>query len=178
MKLIRRILKKKRLAQIQKKNNLKPLDPNYVTGFVDAEGCFHISLRKKSVRKVGYAVDLSFSIGLDTKDKELLILIKAFFQDIGILSVHENVVRWRVRSIEDLKILLNHFDSYPLITKKKIDYYLFKQAFQIIINKEHLTEVGLLKLIAIRASINKGLSEVLREAFPGLVLNLWKFHYL
>jgi hypothetical protein len=43
---------------------------------------------------------------------------------------------------------------------------LFKQAYQLIVNREHLTPEGLRKIISIKASINKGLSEPLKEAFP------------
>jgi hypothetical protein len=46
------------------------------------------------------------------------------------------------------------------------DYLLFKQAFEMIKNKEHLTLEGLTKIVAIKASINKGLPDVLKEAFP------------
>ena len=35
--------------------------------------------------------------------------------------------------------------------------------------KEHLTKEGLLKIVAIRASMNRGLSEKLLEAFPSVV---------
>lgn len=36
-------------------------------------------------------------------------------------------------------------------------------------NKEHLTEKGLLKLVAIKASINLGISPELKSAFPGII---------
>jgi hypothetical protein len=35
--------------------------------------------------------------------------------------------------------------------------------------KEHLTQEGLEKIVAIKASINKGLSDELRAAFPNVV---------
>jgi hypothetical protein len=44
-----------------------------------------------------------------------------------------------------------------LKTKKYIDFLLFKKAYNIISNKEHLTYLQ--KLVNIRASLNKGLSE-------------------
>jgi len=147
-------------------NDLVRLNPNYITGFVDGEGCFHISLRAKSGRKVNYAVDLSFSIGLGKKDQRLLELIQAYFGGIGKLSVNDSTALWRVRAINDLKVLIDHFDRYPLLTKKRLDFIIFKEAWQLIVNKEHLTEEGLRKMVSLRASINKGLSEALRNAFP------------
>jgi hypothetical protein len=63
------------------------LNPNYITGFVDGEGCFHITIAKKTGNKTGYSVNLSFSIGLHSKDADLLRTIQAYFGGIGILSV-------------------------------------------------------------------------------------------
>jgi hypothetical protein len=71
--------------------------------------------------------------------------------------------------MEELKILINYFDKYPLITQKYADYQLFKQAFLLIDNKEHLTEEGLQKLVAIRASMNLGNSVALKAAFPDII---------
>lgn len=65
-------------------------------------------------------------------------------------------------------MVINHFDKYPLVTKKFADYNLFKQAFNLTINKEHLTQEGLRKLVAIKGSINLGLSPELKSAFPDI----------
>jgi len=35
--------------------------------------------------------------------------------------------------------------------------------------KEHLTEEGLCKIVSIRAALNRGLSEELKIAFPGII---------
>jgi len=61
---------------------------------------------------------------------------------------------------------VDHFDKYPLISAKVVDYLLFKKCFNLIKLQEHLTEEGLLKLIGIKASLNLGLPLNLKEAFP------------
>ena len=53
-----------------------------------------------------------------------------------------------------LQIITEHFDSYPLITQKRADYLLFKQAINIIKDKKHLSKQGLLKLVGIKATLN------------------------
>lgn len=65
-----------------------------------------------------------------------------------------------------MKIILDHFDKYPLITQKLKDYELFKLAFELISQKEHLTPEGLRRLFAIKAYINQGVSEDLKTVFP------------
>ena len=64
------------------------------------------------------------------------------------------MVELQVTSIKDMLAVLNHFDKYPLISDKGADYQLFKQAFTLINNKQHLTKEGLRKLIEIKASVN------------------------
>ena len=57
-------------------------------------------------------------------------------------------------------------DKYPLKTKKLADYLLFRDAAMMMKRGEHLTFEGLQKIINIRASLNKGLTPSLKEAFP------------
>ena len=72
----------------------------------------------------------------------------------------------RVESFKELQIVINHFEQYPLISVKVTDYILFKKALDLINTKEHLNEEGLLKLIGIKASLNLGLNDSLKNAFP------------
>ena len=59
------------------------LNPNWITGFVDGEGSFMISLRENSKSKKGWTVQALFSICLHGKDRVLLELIKSYFGGIG-----------------------------------------------------------------------------------------------
>ena len=70
-----------------------------------------------------------------------------------------------VLSLRDLKVIINHFDNYPLITKKQADYLLFKQVLNFINNKQHLTDSGLNEIVSIKALMNLGLSDKLKAAF-------------
>jgi hypothetical protein len=65
--------------------------------------------------------------------------------------------------------VISHFDKYPLITQKRADYLLFKEAVMIMKRGEHLTVSGLQAIINLRATINKGLTPTLIEAFPETV---------
>lgn len=78
-------------------------------------------------------------------------------------------IEFRVSSIKNLKVIINHLDQYPLITKKLADYLLFKQSVVLIEKKEHLTIKGLLKLVGIKAALNWGLSDKLKQSFPNII---------
>jgi hypothetical protein len=150
------------------KDNQLDLNPYYVTGICDGESCFHLAIGKNSRYKIGYYVNPVFSISLHKKDEELLKEIQKFFGGIGNLNATSNMVFFQVLSLKDLDIIIEHFNNYPLITKKYKDFEFFKQAILLIKNKEHLTIEGFNKILAIRASMNKGLPLVLKEAFPDI----------
>lgn len=97
--------------------------------------------------------------------------IRDFFGVGRLTAVSENYVQYWVGALEDILVIINHFNNYPLITQKWSDYQLFKQAVELVERKEHLTpEAGCLKkIVSIRAVLNKGLSEDLRAAFPDVV---------
>jgi hypothetical protein len=65
--------------------------------------------------------------------------------------------------------VIPHFDKYPLITQKNADYLLFKEVVMIMKQGEHLTVSGIQAIINIRATLNKGLTPLLMEAFPSTV---------
>lgn len=73
-----------------------------------------------------------------------------------------------IKSFKELHVLINHFDKYPLLTQKLADYLLFKLAYEIIKKKQHLTQDGFQKILAIRASMNKGLPPALQAIFPNI----------
>ena len=46
-------------------NNIKDkLNPYWVTGFVDAEGCFYVRLAKSKNHKTGWWIQACFQLGL------------------------------------------------------------------------------------------------------------------
>jgi len=61
----------------------------------------------------------------------------------------EKSVIFAVDYIEEMSIIINHFDKYPLITHEISDYLLFKQCFEIIKQGKHLIQRGLLEIIVL-----------------------------
>lgn len=48
------------------------LNPLFVTGFVDAEGCFNINITKSSSNIIGFQVQARFIIEVNIKDIKIL----------------------------------------------------------------------------------------------------------
>ena len=56
----------------------------------------------------------------------LLIKIKKFFSDVGVLNIEKNnIVSYVVNKSSDiLKVIIPHFLAHPLITQKRKDFIL------------------------------------------------------
>jgi len=150
-------------------NNIYFLNPYYITGLVDAEGCFTTSIYKDSRMKTGWQVKPIFQLNLHKKDLKILEAVEKTW-GVGKIYKHgQDSFMYRVSSLKNLKVIINHFDNYPLITQKFADYLLFKQSIFLIEKKLHLTEKGLLKLVGIKSVLNWGLSEKFKETFPNMI---------
>ena len=95
--------------------------------------------------------------------------IQKFF-GVGKIYVKDNdSISYLVTSVKDLQVIIEHFEKYPLHTQKGADFKLFQLAFNLVVNQEHLTLDGLRKIVAIKSSMNLGLSSKLEEYFPDVV---------
>jgi hypothetical protein len=52
--------------------------------------------------------------------------------------------------------------EYPLLTQKAADFLLFKKIVELMNNKAHISIEGLLKIINIKASMNLGISDIVK----------------
>jgi hypothetical protein len=60
-------------------NTTVGLDPWWVCGFSDGEGCFSVGVFKNSSLRLGYQVQLEYSITQHKRDHDLLMLLPSFF---------------------------------------------------------------------------------------------------
>ena len=142
---------------IKNSNQNAQLDPWFITGFVDGEGCFIIGITKSSSHKAGYQVRVYFSIEVHKKDELLLERIKNSLGGVGKITKHRpKSVQLRVTNQKEIAEIIEHFNNYRLINQKFADFELLKLANNLIQNKQHVTVDGLKKIVALRRSINWG----------------------
>ena len=154
---------------IEKKNNFSKnedyVNPNWISGFLDGEGCFHVSIYMKSLNKK-YYVKPQISIGLHLKD---IAILKLIINNLGVGKINNkhglNSVQLKVNSLDEIETVIAHLEKFPLITKKCADFLLFKEVIHLIKMKEHLTLEGFNKIVALKASMNRDLSEKLIKEF-------------
>jgi len=139
------------------------LHPWFITGFTDAEGCFFIGITK---RTGGYRANLQFIIKLHKRDIAIIWGFKAFFKDVGnVYPAGVNSYEYRVTSISAMSTIISHFENYPLVSQKRTDFEFFKSAWSIFISNNHLSILGLKKIVSFKASMNNGLSDSLKVIF-------------
>src|SRR5258708_7398023 len=139
--------------QIRADNQQGRLDPNWIVGFVDGEGCFSISIFKNDTTKYGYQVFPEFVVTQGAKSLTVLEEMQSYFgcgkiyENRRIDSHRENLYRYCVRSINDLRTKITpFFEKYPLRSAKAQDFLTFCEVLVLIENKIHLSQEGIEKI--------------------------------
>lgn len=88
------------------------------------EGSFSMSIIKSKTAAIGWTIEPCFIITLHVRDLELLYYIKNFFS-VGSVSIVGIYARFIVRSRSELKIIIAHFNKYPLQTTKVVNFIYF-----------------------------------------------------
>lgn len=140
------------------------IHPWFITGFTDAEGSFLVSINKNKNTKLKYTLAPQFNITLHLRDASLIFEIQKFFSSrrkIGniVISKKTNTIRFNVNSIKDLEVIINHFFNYPLISSKRDNFLIFLTNFNMIKNKNHLTESGFYTCLKYINILNKPIKD-------------------
>lgn len=105
------------------------MNPNWITGFCDAESSFSIRVGKDQSRFKSLRIPPIFSIELHEKDYNLLKEIKNFFVVGTIIKRVKKgnpTAIYSVQSISALKdVILPHFNQNNLLTQKKKKIFVY-----------------------------------------------------
>jgi len=136
------------------------INKDWLTGFVDGEGCFYVGILKNVSSAIGYQVQLEFIITQHERDVQLLHAIRKYL-DCGLVRKNkgkdDKVWAFRVRDFKSLgEKVIPFFEQNPLLTTKKYNYIKFKDVYNIMLAGDHLTEAGLNNIKAIKEKMNHG----------------------
>lgn len=125
------------------------------------------SLRKSSER---WEIRATFEILVNIKNKEILDRIQKFF-GVGKIYIIKKKVYYRVTKIGDIvNILIPHFKSYPLLSKKICRFIVWCEAIKLIEAGTHKTKKGFTVILNQYAAISKkDIPEKIKTLFPNLV---------
>src|SRR5919198_5394942 len=86
--------------------------PSYISGYVDGEGCFTVSISPRPSLLVGWEVRPSISVSQNLDRSEVLLEIQRYF-DCGTLRPDrsDRTLKWEVRSLPLLvSRIVPHFE--------------------------------------------------------------------
>ena len=134
------------------------LDPWFVTGLAEGEGCFCISFAIRPKLRVGLEARPSFSLSLNERDRELLGDLQAFFECGWIReSRSDRTFKYEVRSIADLTDrVVPHFEEFPLRGAKARSFAGFAKVCWMIGQGDHLVREGIVEIVRIAYEMNLG----------------------
>jgi hypothetical protein len=139
---------------------VKPsLRTGWISGFVDAEGCFYGRVKSCYTSKLKKAPHLTFQVS--QKEFDIIKALRDIFLntdslDLKNVSYDKSWQGWTFHcsSFSKLKLVRNYFSMYKLKTKKSISYVKWCKIHDMILNKEHLTLQGLNKISLLTKDIN------------------------
>ena len=81
--------------------------------------------------------------------------IATFFECGGVKKRNIDAVDFKLNKFEELEnIIIPFFDKYSLIGDKVKNFEDFKKVSDLMVNKSHLTEEGLNKILSIKSNMN------------------------
>jgi hypothetical protein len=119
--------------------------PSYISGYVDGEGCFTVSIAPRRTLVVGWEVRPGLSVSQNGDRSEVLLEIQRYF-NCGTLRPDrsDQTLKWEIRSLPlILEAVIPHFVAYPLQSGKQRDFELFADICERMARGEHRNPSGL-----------------------------------
>lgn len=133
---------------------------SYISGFVDGEGCFSITIQKSGNVRLGIQVIPEFHVSQHQNRAEVLEVIK---KRLGCGYIKPNNPRnpkdqtsvYVVRNINDLRDkVIPFFKKSPLISIKQKDFEKFSRVISLMKEGGHLKKNSLITILKIAYSMN------------------------
>jgi hypothetical protein len=129
----------------------------FLAGFVEGEGSFNVSLRKKIDYKVHWQVVMSFSVS--QKDPTLLYILQNEL-GCGIIKVRkiDNLFSFDVTNPKDIiQNVIPYFQKFPILSvSKRSNFSIFCTIANLMAKGEHRNMKGLRTILELRERINEG----------------------
>ena len=143
----------------------------FLAGFVEGEGSFNVSLRRKADYKVNWQVVMSFNVS--QRDSTLLYILQREL-GCGIIKIRkfDNLYSFDITNPGDIiQKIIPYFQKFPVQSdSKKKNFSLFCKIAKLMENGQHRNLIGLRKILELREKINEGKGRTrkyeIRDIFP------------
>ncbi len=132
------------------------LEAQWIAGFVDGEGCFHIGIAQHDDMKTGVQVFPEFTVVQHERDAAALYALKAYFGCGVVRQNHGDRLAYRVRDRRCLTdVIAPFFMKHQLKTSKNVEFLKFRRVLLLMESGRHLTQDGLEEIRTIAATMNR-----------------------
>jgi hypothetical protein len=142
------------------------LDENWVVGFVDGEGCFHVSINRQPKMTLGWQVLPEFRIVQHERNTAILHQICEFFGCGRVVVNHGDREELRIRGLDALEHVVECFRRNPLRTTKRNDFEIFSKILSMMREQRHLTHDGLLEIAELASMMNRQVQRTVLSRIP------------
>nr|YP_009162953.1 hypothetical protein [Phycomyces blakesleeanus]AKT93720.1 hypothetical protein [Phycomyces blakesleeanus] len=150
---------------------LPPINSDFVSGLTDGDGSFFIGFRGNG------RITASYTVIQESSCKSVLEELVDYFNCGKVYDLKSKSSRFQVENLDDIcnKIIPN-FKNNELLTDKNTHFHLFSRACELIQNKAHKTQEGLVEIIDLAYNMNKeGKGRKLtKEEYTNLMLSKFK----
>jgi LAGLIDADG endonuclease len=133
------------------------IEAQWIVGFVDGEGCFHVGINPHKEMTTGYQVLPEFTVVQHKRDIKVLHALKSYFGCGVVRTNHGDRMAYRVRGVKHLiEIIIPFFMTHSLKTEKNIDFKKFRHVLLEMEKGNHLTSEGVEEIRRIASQMNRG----------------------
>jgi hypothetical protein len=129
---------------------------SYISGYVDGEGCFTVSISPRPTLLAGWEARPSLSVSQNGDRAEVLLLIQQYFGCGRIRPDRsDRTVKWETRSLEPIRAnVIPHFEQYPMLSGKQRDFERFADICERMARGEHRLRSGLVEIVRLAGEMN------------------------
>jgi hypothetical protein len=131
--------------------------PNYISGLVQADGSFFVTISKNPKSRYGLRIRATFTITQNLDSIGILQQVQSYFK-CGNVFINEKrgSAEFVVNSIPDLqRWIIPHFISYPLHCSKQRSFLIFLSIVDILDKKAHYNKEVFASLIQMAFTMNE-----------------------
>jgi len=133
------------------------LNPYYISGLVQADGSFFVTISKNPKSKYGLRIRATFTITQNSDSIGVLEQVQSYFKCGNVfINQKRGSAEFVVNSIPDLqRWIIPHFISYPLHCSKQRSFLIFLSIVDILDKKTHYNKEVFASLIKMAFTMNE-----------------------
>ena len=132
------------------------MNPDWLVGFVDGEGCFHVGVSRHPEMRFGAQILPEFTVVQHMRDVSLLHRIRSAMGCGVVRRNHGDRYCWRVRDLRHLAdIIVPFFERHPLRSRKQAAFSRWARIVRRMARGDHQTQEGFDELSRLALRVNQ-----------------------